>query len=258
MNDVKIIFFDIDGTMIDMQKKVVSEKMLEVLRQLQQNGIKICMATGRGPVTLPRFADIEFDAYLTFNGSYCYSGENMIFSNPIPREDVHRIIRNAADIGRPVSLATKDRLAANGKDQDLIDYYGVIKLGVNTPEDFDEVADSEVYQIMSGGRKEEYDALLRDVHGAKITAWWDRAVDIIPAEGGKGVGVQKILEYFGFGREQAMAFGDGNNDIEMIETVGHGVAMENASKELKAVADDICGHVADDGIYHYCLANGLI
>ena len=55
-----------------------------------------------------------------------------------------------------------------------------------------------------------------------------------------------------------MAFGDGNNDIEMIETVGHGVAMENASKELKAVADDVCGHVADDGIYHYCLANGLI
>ena len=258
MNDVKIIFFDIDGTMIDMQKKIISEKMLDTLKHLQANGIKICMATGRGPVTLPHFEGIEFDAYLTFNGSYCYCGKDTIFSNPIPKEDVRRIIENAAAIGRPVSLATKNRLAANGKDQDLIEYYGVIKLGVDTPEDFDEVADGEVYQIMSGGRKEEYDALLKDVSGARITAWWHRAVDIIPSAGGKGVGVQKILEYFGFAREQAMAFGDGNNDIEMIETVGHGIAMANASKELKAVADDICGHVADDGIYHYCLANGLI
>ena len=44
----------------------------------------------------------------------------------------------------------------------------------------------------------EYDALLKDVSGARITAWWHRAVDIIPSAGGKGVGVQKILEYFGF------------------------------------------------------------
>lgn len=258
MSDVKIIFFDIDGTMIDMQKKVISEKMLETLRRLQQKEIKICMATGRGPVTLPHFEGVEFDAYLTFNGSYCYSGEKTIFSNPIPKEDVHRIIQNAAGIGRPVSLATKDRLAANGKDQDLIEYYGVIKLGVDTPEDFDAVAESEVYQIMSGGRKEEYDALLKDAAGAKITAWWHRAVDIIPAVGGKGVGVSKILTYFGFDRSQAMAFGDGNNDIEMLEAVGCGVAMENASPELKAVADEICGHVADDGIYHYCRRRGLI
>lgn len=258
MKDVKIIFFDIDGTMIDMKKKVISKKMLETLRRLQQKGIKICMATGRGPVTLPRFEDIEFDAYLTFNGSYCYCGKDTIFSNPIPKVDVHRIIRNAANIGRPVSLATKDRLAANGKDQDLIEYYGVIKLGVDTPEDFDAVADCEVYQIMSGGRKEEYGALLEGVAGARITAWWHRAVDIIPASGGKGVGVEKILEYFGFDRGQAIAFGDGNNDIEMLEAVGCGVAMENASPELKSVADETCGHVADDGIYHYCLQHGLI
>ena len=55
-----------------------------------------------------------------------------------------------------------------------------------------------------------------------------------------------------------MAFGDGNNDIEMLQAVGAGVAMENASPELKAVATEICGHVAEDGIYHYCLEHGFI
>lgn len=55
-----------------------------------------------------------------------------------------------------------------------------------------------------------------------------------------------------------MAFGDGNNDIEMLRSVGTGVAMANASDDLKAVADEICKDVAEDGIYHYCLEKGLI
>ncbi|HIR87077.1 MAG TPA: HAD hydrolase family protein, partial [Candidatus Limivicinus faecipullorum] len=58
--------------------------------------------------------------------------------------------------------------------------------------------------------------------------------------------------------EKAIAFGDGNNDIEMLQTVGTGIAMANASEQLKAVADKVCGHVAQDGIYHYCLEQGLI
>ena len=46
--------------------------------------------------------------------------------------------------------------------------------------------------------------------------------------------------------------------MEMLQAVGLGVAMGNASEELKKTADDICGHVADDGIYHYCVACGLM
>ena len=55
-----------------------------------------------------------------------------------------------------------------------------------------------------------------------------------------------------------MAFGDGNNDIEMLRAVGNGIAMGNASDDLKAVADEICGDVSEDGIYQYCLENELI
>ncbi len=57
---------------------------------------------------------------------------------------------------------------------------------------------------------------------------------------------------------EAMAFGDGKNDIEMLQTVGWGVAMENAAPEVKAAAKDVCGHVADDGIYTYCKEQLLI
>ena len=67
--------------------------------------------------------------------------------------------------------------------------------------------------------------------------------------------VEKVLEYYHLSKEEAMAFGDGNNDLEMLKTVGLAVAMENASKELKEAADVICGHVSEDGIYTYCKEN---
>lgn len=67
-----------------------------------------------------------------------------------------------------------------------------------------------------------------------------------------------MLKYYGIDKSQAMAFGDGNNDIEMLKAVGNGIAMANASDDLKAVADEICGDVSEDGIYHYCLEKRLI
>ena len=104
----------------------------------------------------------------------------------------------------------------------------------------------------------DHAAILAGVENAAITGWWDRAVDIIPRGGGKGLGVEKILEHYGLTREQSIAFGDGENDLEMLRAVGTGVAMGNAKPALKAAADAVCRSVAEDGVYHYCLEKGLI
>lgn len=258
MKEIKIAFFDIDGTLIDINKKVISEKILETLSRLKQKGILICLATGRAPLTLPRFPEINFDVFLTFNGSYCFNSEKVIFSNPIPVQDVKQLIKNAANIGRPVSIATKDRIAANGADQDLVDYFEYAGLKVEVSEDFEELLKEEIYQVMTGCRKSEYVPMMKGIRQAKITAWWDRAVDIIPADGGKGKAIEKVLAHYHLDKAEAIGFGDGNNDIEMLQSVGTGVAMENGSEQLKAVADDVCGHAAEDGVYYYCLKKGLI
>lgn len=258
MDEIKIVFFDVDGTLIDMSRGEISEKTLEALRRLKQRGVLLCLATGRGPLTLPRVEGVEFDVFLTFNGSYCYDREGIIFSNPLPGEDVRAVIQNAAALGRPVSIATKDRMVANGKDQDLADYFSFARKEVEVSPDFDRAAREEVYQMMLGCREADYPLLLRGTRRAKIAAWWDRAADIIPADGGKGVGIEKILSRYRLDKAAALAFGDGDNDVEMLRAVGRGVAMGNASKRLKAAADDVCGHVAEDGVYHYCLTWGLI
>jgi len=258
MHSVSIVFFDIDGTLLDHETMRISDKSLETLKRLKEKGIKICIATGRPTVTIPKIPGISFDAYLTFNGSYCFTDSHVIVSKPICYEDVDRIIDNASRLGRPVAIASKDRLAANGMDQDLEDYYRFANVELKVAEDFDTVSQTEIYQMMMGCRESDHEAILEGVRGAKITAWWDRAVDIIPLEGGKGAGIQKILEHFKINKSEAMAFGDGNNDIDMLKNVGFGIAMGNASEQLKAIAYDICGSVTDDGIYHYCMKKGLI
>ena len=67
-----------------------------------------------------------------------------------------------------------------------------------------------------------------------------------------------MLKYFGYTKEEAIAFGDGTNDVEMFLEVGCGVAMENATDALKSVATEICPHVKEDGIMQYCKKIGLI
>lgn len=261
MKDIKIIFFDIDGTLIALDKEDMSEKTKETLRKLRENGIKICIATGRGPLALPHFKDVEFDLFLTYNGSYSYDAQgNTIFSNAISADDVQRLIQNTQKIDHPVAVATKDRVAANGKDDDLEEYFafGNQDIDAAISDDFAQVAKEDVYQLMISAKEEDYDSILDGVKGAAITAWWERAVDIIPANGGKGMAIEHVLKYYGYDRSQAMAFGDGNNDIAMIQAVGTGVAMENASQDLKAAADTFCPDVAEDGVYQYCLENHLI
>lgn len=259
MEQIKIAFFDIDGTILQFEHREITERMRDTLHRLQKNGIIICIATGRAPISLPHFSGVEFDAFLTFNGSYCYNKQGAIFDNPIPKDEVRRLVENAATMGRPVSVATKERLAANGRDDDLVEYYRFAKLDVDVADNFDEIIETEdVHQIMLGCTMQERPKLLEGVERAKITAWWECAVDVIPSNGGKGVGVEAMLEYYGLDKSEAIAFGDGDNDIEMLEAVGCGVAMGNASDSVKAIADDVCGDVADDGIYHYCKMHHLI
>lgn len=181
-----------------------------------------------------------------------------MFSNPIPHNDIRKLVANAASIHRPVCIATHNRMAANGADKDLEDYIGIAGLEVEVADDFDDLLQEEIYQVMLGCYKQEYPLIMKNVLHAKISAWWERAVDIIPANGGKGAAIQRVLELYRLKPEEAIAFGDGSNDIEMLQTVGTGIAMDNASEELKKVADEVCGHAAQDGIYYYCLEHGLL
>ena len=216
MNQVKIIFFDIDGTLLEMGKTEITPNTRKALCSLKQNGIKICIATGRSFATIPMFEGVVFDAILAFNGSFCVAGNQVVAKCPIPKEDIEIIIENAKRMERPVSIATAEEIVANGSDKDLEDYFAIAHHRVNVSEKFEEYVDKDVFQIMLGCDLEERKYILKGTKNAKLAAWWDRAIDIIPKEGGKGAAIEQILAHYKFSKEEAIALGDGENDIDML------------------------------------------
>ncbi|MCF0110603.1 MAG: Cof-type HAD-IIB family hydrolase [Erysipelotrichaceae bacterium] len=255
---MKIAFFDIDGTMIPFGGKPMSEKMRHCLKSLQNHGVKLVIATGRPVFAAPDFG-VVFDGVMGYNGAMCVADGKVIYENPIPKEDVLRLIENADRHNHKLVLTNREQYCCNGMEKDLDIYlsFAGLKLTVD-PAEFDRVKEQPVYQIMAGFSEPEYEAMTEGVKGARITAWWEKAVDIIPAEGGKGVGVQKYLQHYGYTKEDAVAFGDGYNDLEMLLECGIGVAMGNAKEEVKQRAHVICDTVENDGIYKFCLEKGWI
>ncbi len=114
------------------------------------------------------------------------------------------------------------------------------------------------FQIMLGCDLEERKYILEGTKNAKVAAWWSRAIDIIPKDGGKGTAIERGFLHYKFSKEEAIAFGDGENDIDMLLSVGKGIAMGNAAEKVKEIAADICESVTDDGIYYYLKSQKLI
>lgn len=258
MKDIKIIFFDIDGTLIALDRDNISKKTQIALNKLKDKGIKIAIATGRGTVQIPKFDGVDFTTYLSFNGSLCTDHGEDIHTNPIGKDDLYRLMENAKDMDKPLSLAGKDFFVTNYLDEDLEQYYS---FGSAMPDLVDDlryfIENKNIYQTYMSLRESEYERALEGTKDIKIAAWWDRAVDIIPKTAGKGRAIEKVLDYYGFRKDQALAFGDGNNDIEMFEKI-RGIAMANASEDLKDLAYDTCKSVDEDGIYHYLKDKELI
>jgi Cof subfamily protein (haloacid dehalogenase superfamily) len=81
------------------------------------------------------------------------------------------------------------------------------------------------------------------------TRWTSLFTDVVPMGISKRVGIDKMLEHFQIGLDECMAFGDGGNDIQMLSHVGIGIAMGNASDEVKKYADYITDSVDEDGVF---------
>lgn len=258
MKKIKIAFFDIDGTILGFGKPDISVKTKEALNKLQQTGVKICIATGRSLMTIPKFEGVNFDLTVAFNGSVCVLDDEFIVNKIIPTKEVYKIIENAAKIDEPLAVATKNRIVTNGCDNALREYFEVANLDATPSDEFENAIKDEVYQFMMGCDKSEWDAVLEGTESAKIAAWWDCAVDIIPKGSGKGNAIKKVLEHFNFSEDEVLAFGDGGNDVDMLQAVGTGVAMGNATDNVKAAANEVCGSVDEDGIFHYLKGKKLI
>lgn len=246
----KIVFFDIDGTLIDFDAAGVSPAVADALRQLRERGTKIFLASGRPPILLPKVEDFRFDGALCFNGAYGFDQSGTVISAPIPKSDVKQMVRNGEQMGLPMLLAGAETIGSNFYQKNLEDYmrFADYPHHVVDRDTFGRLMAGDVYQIMAGTTADQDAALLAGTSNVQPLRWWDRACDIVGKESDKALGAEKLLAAYGLTRDDCAAFGDGGNDKGLIAFAGTGVAMGNADDDVKAVADYVTSSCAADGV----------
>ena len=256
--DVKVVFFDIDGTLLSHSTGKVPQSTIDAIKKLQEKGIKIVVATGRDLVEMKKLSldEIAFDGYLTLNGNICLDKDEKMFAgNEIDPGEVE-ILASIFKAGKlPFVLIGEKRRYINYVDDVVVETMTSTHGTVPT---IDKYNGEKIYQCMAfvgDDLKNKLGDLLDHCH---ITSWNKTGIDIVAKTGGKAAGIQKFLDKEGIKRSQTMAFGDGENDKTMLKFAGIGVAMGNAVDSLKREADYVTDDIDDDGIAKALIHFGLI
>lgn len=251
---VKIIFFDIDGTLLPFGKREFPDSVIESLTKLKERDIKIVVATGRPKATMKFVTELfDFDAYMTSNGQYCFdSSEHVIFAQEIPAEDLRTLAPYVEKYVIPCNVAEEESIFMSSMNQLTTGYYNRMKKSLpDIPvKNINEALDKKIYQISPFVTAEDEYKIMSLMPHCKALRWHPIFCDIIHAAGGKGHGMKKISEYFGLEIADSIAFGDGGNDVEMFQTAGFGIAMGNSSPEVKEHAAYVTSDVDCDGVYN--------
>ncbi|HAQ07862.1 MAG TPA: Cof-type HAD-IIB family hydrolase [Bacillus bacterium] len=246
----KIVFFDIDGTLLDHDKNLPSSAK-KAIRLLKDNGVFVAISTGRAPFMFESLREeLEIDSFVSYNGQYVVFENEAIYQNPLNSLKIEELFLNAKTKEHPLVFMNHLTMKSSVKHHEYIETsLGGLKFThPNHDDSFYE--GRELYQTLLFCREGEEEYYREHYPEFTFIRWHQYSVDILPAGGSKAEGIKKLISRLGFRPEDVYAFGDGLNDFEMLRTAGTGVAMGNAVPELKELADFVTRDVDDDGIWH--------
>ncbi|MGN0334638.1 MAG: Cof-type HAD-IIB family hydrolase [Lachnospiraceae bacterium] len=255
---IKAIFFDIDGTLLSHQTNMIPESAVKSLLELKKKGIKTFIATGRHPSELHviPIRELGFEGVVGLNGQLCMDAEGrMIYDAPLAEEDVAQAAEIFEQKQIPMFMIEKKRMYVNFIDEKVRRIQETFLL---PQPKVDEYRGGKVYQLIVYAAEEEEDAVMQHLPNCKKTRWHKEGIDILSKDGGKEIGISKTLEYYGIDRHETMAFGDGDNDTDMLRFAGIGIAMGNAAENVKQCADYVTTDIDDDGIRNALLHFGIL
>lgn len=256
---IKAVFFDIDGTLVSFKSHTVPESARRAIARLREQGVKVFIATGRLMKHVGIVNDIEVDGYITVNGGYCItSAGEVIFESAFPRATVERVIDLSEQYGFDLNVMTHEDMYVSSMGERVQKIASMINI-MPTVADVRAIAATQpVVQMcpyISRELEQEIMPLLPDCVGSR---WIETFMDLNVRGVDKSLGIQQVMNYYGLTMAEAMAFGDGGNDLPMVRDAAVGVAMGNACDELKAVADYITSSVDEDGVSRALEHFGLI
>ena len=259
---ITALFLDVDGTLVSFNTHSIPSSTCDALRCARENGVKIFTATGRPRQLLDNIPTVEplMHGYILATGALCTYGGEVVSKDVIPTDEVWTTVRFCEERGlTAVVVGTDDIQIINRNDVFDHVFYDLLKVSYNK---FDvplaDVIAQGVLQITPFLTTEEEQMLMPSLPGCTSARWYPTFCDITSSSADKAKGIRAIANHLGIEMSETMAFGDGGNDISMLQTAGIGVAMGNALDEVKAHADYVTTDVDNDGVRNALLHFGII
>ena len=246
------LFFDIDGTLVSFRTHEIPESTVKALTQAKANGSEVYIATGRPPLIITNLGAIEhlIDGYITTNGALCYVGDEIACYQPICKEDVLTCVDDSRRNGYSLIVVGSKKVAVldptGDVDRIFRQYLNVNELDKASP--LEDVLKGDILQLTPFFPASYEPDLLGRMPHCVSGRWHPEFTDITSSSADKGKGIMAMARHRGFDPSRTIAFGDGGNDLSMIVQAGIGIAMANATDELKRHADYITDSVDEDGI----------
>lgn len=246
--NIRAAFFDIDGTLLSFRTHKVSPGTVHAFDRLHNQGILTFISSGRPKVLIPDMP-VHFDGYITMNGGYCFVGNEILLENPIPQDETDRWLRYAQKNGICTMIFTEHEMFVNRLDDPVANAIrNQLEFTMPPQLDIGKMLGRKCYQIITVMPPEKDAEVAAMLPHCRLPRWHPAFSDLVHRDNSKAIGIQAVLNRFGIDRSECIGFGDGGNDIEMLEYCGIGVAMGNASDDVKSHADFVTTSVDDEGI----------
>ena len=259
----KIVFFDIDGTIWDWDTNI-PESAITAIRQLRANGHKafLCSGRSRGNIRSPKLFDIGFDGVIAACGNHVEMDGKILYEKILEPELVKKIVDLCIEHRMPVVLEgpVKHWLSEKGFEEDPYVDYMIADMGEDAVFLHEYTEDIHInkfsadvlpytnYEAIRSALEDEFDFMMHD----------DVVLECTPKGTSKATGIDWLCKHLGVAREDTYGIGDSINDLDMLQYVGHGIAMGNGTQVAKDAAEYVTTDIHEDGIYNALKHYGLI
>ena len=262
--EIKAVFFDIDGTLAGTKSHRINETDLASIQLLNEKGFKLFFATGRDFQIPEEIAVLQpaipfFSGVIDVNGQHCalMDGTEISF-HPLADEDFFPIRKCCEEQHFSMLYRSGNSNYLTEMTEHVANYWKWMGIEIPAIRPMEPgIHDIPKLCIHYSPEEEEkyLTPLMNHTWTARIT---EDLIDLIPNGIGKDSGIREMCRYFNISPEETMGFGDGQNDLVMLNAVGISVAMGIAAENVKAAADYVTLSSEEAGITHALKHFGLI
>lgn len=255
--DIKLVAVDMDGTFARSDYSYDRERFKAALARMEVAGCQFVVASGNQYYQLRDIFPEEHQAFsfVAENGAFVKDKEELVFAAEISREAILKtlaIIKQHPEVKNVMCGLNSAYCERGTVSQEFFDLTNIYYHRLAWVDDFAEVEDQilKFAPTVPVDKTEDYIALFRDELAGSLvpTGSGHGSIDLIVPGCHKASGLARLVQRWDITPEQCAAFGDGGNDLEMLQYVGHSYAMDNAPDNVKAVADFVCPSNDEDGV----------